>query len=205
MPAERVCSKLQSKRRKLHDESGHLVHCARSWKCVYRIVLDCLIECWRRETRACRDPRRELPWPQESSLQLGLGLVASGTSPSKAVARAELRERMRQTLDLLKQADREILWMRHYDQLSFPEAAQILGLSESAATLRYVRAVKRLKKLWQDLYPDASGGSRAWLVKCKKREFVARPVTFFGAPPVNLGNRRQRTALRRSRSHDSER
>ena len=90
-------------------------------------------------------------------MQLGLGLVASGTSPSKAVARAELRERMRQTLDLLKQADREILWMRHYDQLSFPEAAQILGLSESAATLRYVRAVKRLKKLWQDLYPDESG------------------------------------------------
>src|SRR5216684_296671 len=42
---------------------------------LYRIVLDCLIECWRRETRACRDPRRELPWPQESSLQLGLGLV----------------------------------------------------------------------------------------------------------------------------------
>lgn len=119
----------------------------------YRVARDCLIEAWRRETRPGRDPRKEMPWPQESSVQLGLSLMDHGTGPSKAAARDELRVRMRQTLDLLKQADRDILWMRHYDQLSFKEAAQVLDLTETAATVRYVRAVKRLKKLWLELYP----------------------------------------------------
>src|SRR5690242_16499557 len=46
---------------------------------LYRIVLDRVIETWRQETRARRDARRDLPWPEESSLQLGLGLVNPGT------------------------------------------------------------------------------------------------------------------------------
>jgi RNA polymerase sigma-70 factor (ECF subfamily) len=121
---------------------------------LYRIVLDCLIEAWRRETRGRRDPRREMPWPSASSVQLGLGLVSPGTSPSEAAVRAELQQRMQQALEMLSNTDREILWMRHYDQLTFGEAAQVLGIEESAATLRYVRALKRLKKLWQHLYPS---------------------------------------------------
>jgi RNA polymerase sigma-70 factor (ECF subfamily) len=121
---------------------------------LYRIVLDCLIEAWRRETRDCRDPRRDMPWPEASSVQLGLGLVNPGTSPSAEAIREELRRRMQQALELLKDRDREILWMRHYDQLTFAEAAEVLGIQESAATLRYVRALKRLKQLWQHLYPS---------------------------------------------------
>ncbi len=125
---------------------------------LYRITLDCLIEAWRRETRDRRDPRRALPWPEASSVQLGLGLVSPGTSPSEAAAREDLRARMRQALGLLKEPDREILWMRHYDQLTFPEAAEVLGVTESAATLRYVRALKRLKHLWERLgLPGGSG------------------------------------------------
>jgi RNA polymerase sigma-70 factor (ECF subfamily) len=112
---------------------------------LYRIALDCLIEAWRRETRAGRDLHRAMPWPEASSVQLGLGLVCPGTSPSEAAGREELRQKVRQTVDLLKESDREILWMRHDDQLTFPEAAQVLGITESAATLRYVRALKRLK------------------------------------------------------------
>src|SRR5689334_20951923 len=69
---------------------------------LYRIVLDCLIDAWRRETRDCRDPRRDLPWPEDSSVQMGLGLVSPGTSPSEAAAREDLRQRMRQALDLLR-------------------------------------------------------------------------------------------------------
>jgi RNA polymerase sigma-70 factor (ECF subfamily) len=61
---------------------------------------------------------------------------------------------MQQALEFLKERDREILWMRHHDQLTFAEAAQVLGTQESAATLRYVRALKRLKQLWQHLYPS---------------------------------------------------
>jgi hypothetical protein len=51
---------------------------------LYRIVRDCLIEAWRRESQACRNPDRELPWPERSSLQLVLGLVGSGSSPSES-------------------------------------------------------------------------------------------------------------------------
>src|SRR5207253_8129155 len=68
-----------------------------SW--LYRIALDCLIEAWRRETRDCRDPRAELPWPEHSSVQIGLGLVHPGTSPTAAAAKEELRRRVKHVLD----------------------------------------------------------------------------------------------------------
>jgi RNA polymerase sigma-70 factor (ECF subfamily) len=121
---------------------------------LYRIVLDCLIEAWRRATRDRRDLRKELPFPEQSSIQLGLGIVSPGTSPSQAAARHELQERMRQALALLKEQDREILWMRHFDQLSFAEAAMVLGVTESGATTRYARALRRLRDLWERLHFD---------------------------------------------------
>ena len=121
---------------------------------LYRIVRDCLIEAWRRQSRACRSPDRELPWPERSSLQLVLGLVGSGSSPSEHLARAELRQQVAETLKLLKDKDREILWMRHHDDLSFQEAAAVLGIAEGAARVRYVRALERLRVRWQQLYPE---------------------------------------------------
>ncbi len=125
---------------------------------LYRIVLDCLIDTWRRETRGLRDPDREMHWPERSSIQLGLSLVHPGTSPSEAVVREELRQRVRQTLELLGSRDQEILWMRHFDDLSFAEAAAVLGITENAATVRYVRALRRLKNLWEKLHDDKGAG-----------------------------------------------
>ena len=125
---------------------------------LYRIVRDCLIEVWRRETSGRRDGRKDMPLPEQSSLQLGLGLVSPATDPQRAAERDEeraiLRQRMRQVLDMLRDTDREILWMRHYDGLTFPEAAAVLEITENAATVRYVRALKRLKDLWQQLFPN---------------------------------------------------
>jgi RNA polymerase sigma-70 factor, ECF subfamily len=115
---------------------------------LYRIVLDALLEAWRRESRACRDPRRNIPWPQQSSVQLGLHLVNPGTSPSEAAIRQEMSERVRLAVELLDEGDQEILWMRHFDQLSFREAGMVLGISENAATVRYARALDRLRSLW---------------------------------------------------------
>jgi RNA polymerase sigma-70 factor (ECF subfamily) len=120
---------------------------------LYRLVLDCLIEEWRRQTRKGRDVRRELPFPEESSAQLVMGLVGAGTSPSAGVARADLRDQMGQTLAMLKPADRDLLWMRHFDQLAFADMAMVLEITENAATVRYVRALKRLKELWRQLHP----------------------------------------------------
>lgn len=115
---------------------------------LYRLALDTLIETWRRETRGPRDARRDLPLPEGTSLQLGLQLVHTGTSPSETVARQELRDRVQKAMSLLSDKDRQILWMRHFDDLSHKEIGAILNLSEQAAQQRYHRALGRLSDLW---------------------------------------------------------
>jgi RNA polymerase sigma-70 factor (ECF subfamily) len=144
---------LQARRKwnSFHDNDGMTPY---AW--LYRIVMDCLIEAWRRENRARRSPDREIPWPDRSSVQLAFSLMSPGTSPSSAAARNEVQERIRQALDMLGPRDKEILWMRHFDELSFKEAAAVLGIKESAANLRYVRALRRLKSLWQEFYDTDS-------------------------------------------------
>jgi RNA polymerase sigma-70 factor (ECF subfamily) len=115
----------------------------RAW--LYRLALDCLSEEWKRVTREMRDVRKEMPYPEHSTAELDLGLIASLTSPSSAAFRHEHLERMHQALDSLRPNDREILVMRHYDDLSFKEAAEILGITQNAATVRYWRALQQLK------------------------------------------------------------
>ena len=122
---------------------------------LYGLARERLIAAWRRATRLCRDARSDLPWPARSSVQLGMGLVADGTTPEEAAERREVQDRMARALARLPDRDREILWMRHYDELTFREAAEALGVTESAATLRYVRALKRLRALWDEAGGDA--------------------------------------------------
>src|SRR4051794_40239235 len=124
---------------------------------LYRIARDCLIDAWRRETRAGRDPHREMAWPEQSSVQLGLSLVSTGTSPSQAVARSELRQAVRRALDRLAPADREILWMRDVDGLPFRDVAALLGISENTAMKRYSRASRRFRALWRE-FESSTGG-----------------------------------------------
>jgi RNA polymerase sigma-70 factor (ECF subfamily) len=57
---------------------------------------------------------------------------------------------MGQALATLKENDREILLMRHFDALTFAEAATVLGVTENTATVRYVRALERLRRLWPE-------------------------------------------------------
>jgi RNA polymerase sigma-70 factor (ECF subfamily) len=156
--ASRVCPDdvlneafLVARRRWLRFQENQAVS-TYSW--LYRIARDCLLEAWRRETRGGRDVRREMPWPEGSSLQLGFGLVSPGTDPGQAAQRQELKQRVQQMLDLLSETDREILWMRYFDGLTFPEVAEVLGIKESAATLRHLRALKRLRALWQQMFPQ---------------------------------------------------
>ena len=65
--------------------------------------------------------------------------------------RTELQQHVRNTVSLLKEPEREILWMRHTDQLSFHEIGVVLNITENAATVRYTRALRRLRELWQVL------------------------------------------------------
>lgn len=121
---------------------------------LYRIVLDCLIDKYRDGTREKRDFQRDLPLPEGSSPDVAASLIHSGTSPSQAAAKREMAERMQKALDLLTRRDRDILCMRHYDQLTHREAGEVLGITEINATMRYVRALERLRRLWEHLYGD---------------------------------------------------
>lgn len=90
-----------------------------------------------------------VPW-KSTSLSLAAQLVASITSPSEAFLRQESLQRMGDALEELSEQDREILVLRHLEELTNNEAAQVLGLEKSAATKRYIRALKRLREAMED-------------------------------------------------------
>ena len=82
--------------------------------------------------------------------------MKQGTSPSKAILRVELQEEVRRVVDLLKENEREVLWMHYEDQLSFAQIGLVLDISANAATLRHLRALKRLRELWNKLNAEWS-------------------------------------------------
>jgi RNA polymerase sigma-70 factor (ECF subfamily) len=85
--------------------------------------------------------------PQASSVSLAAQLLGHFTSPSHAVVRAETQLRVQEALNSMDPIDREVLALRHFELLSNGEVAQVLGLSKSAASNRYVRALKRMKEI----------------------------------------------------------
>jgi RNA polymerase sigma-70 factor, ECF subfamily len=86
------------------------------------------------------------PFPQASSVSLAAQLLGRLTSPSQAALRAELRLRLQAALNGLDPIDREVLVLRHFEELSNNETAQALGLQKAAASNRYVRALQRLRE-----------------------------------------------------------
>jgi RNA polymerase sigma-70 factor (ECF subfamily) len=83
--------------------------------------------------------------PAASSAALAAQLIGKHTSPTEAVVRAERVLRLQEALNTLDPIDREILSLRHFEQLSRAETAQVLGIAEGAAAKRLIRALKRLK------------------------------------------------------------
>ena len=83
--------------------------------------------------------------PEASTLMLAAHLLGRLTSPSQAAVKAELRLRVQEALNRMGPLDREILALRHFEQLKNVEAAQVLGIDASTASTRHVRALKRLK------------------------------------------------------------
>jgi RNA polymerase sigma-70 factor (ECF subfamily) len=72
-------------------------------------------------------------------------LVSHLTSPSQAAMRSELQQRLRAALDAMDPLDREVLALRHFEELGNNEVAVVLGISKDAASKRHVRALKRLR------------------------------------------------------------
>jgi RNA polymerase sigma-70 factor (ECF subfamily) len=99
-----------------------------------------------------RDAGREVSlfcgaWPEASSELLASQLIGRFTTPTQAVLRVELQLKLQDAINSMDAIDREILALRHFEQLSNAESAQVLGLKESAASNRYIRALKRLKEI----------------------------------------------------------
>lgn len=85
-------------------------------------------------------------WSTEStSFSLSFHLLGHLTSPTQAALRQELSEQLKAALESMNQIDREVLALRHFEQLTNRETAQILNISDQAASDRYIRALGRLK------------------------------------------------------------
>jgi RNA polymerase sigma-70 factor (ECF subfamily) len=89
--------------------------------------------------------------PAASSVSLAAQLLGRLTSPSQAAIKAETRLRVQEVLNSMDPLDREVLALRHFEQLNNAEVALTLGINESTASSRYLRALKRLKDEVQNI------------------------------------------------------
>jgi RNA polymerase sigma-70 factor, ECF subfamily len=92
--------------------------------------------------------------PGSTSSCLVFHLSDSYKSPSSIASRAETMKQIDLVLQAMDEVDREILALRHFESLTNSEAAKILKLSEQAASIRYVRALGRLKRFLASLAPE---------------------------------------------------
>jgi RNA polymerase sigma-70 factor (ECF subfamily) len=121
------------------------------------LTMQRLIEQQRRHLGAkARDAGREISLyqgalPEATSAALAAHLLGRQSSPSEAAIRAERRIRLQEALNSLDPIDREILALRHYEQLSNSDVAHVLQIDKSAASKRYARALIRLKQILAEL------------------------------------------------------
>jgi RNA polymerase sigma-70 factor (ECF subfamily) len=85
--------------------------------------------------------------PQASSAALASMLLGRQTSPTQAAQRAERMLRIQEALNTLDPIDREVLALKHFEELSRAETAEVLSITPEAAAKRYFRALKRLKEV----------------------------------------------------------
>jgi RNA polymerase sigma-70 factor (ECF subfamily) len=124
-----------------------------------RLTRERLIHFQRRHMHAqqrsvAREEAQELSLADESVLELADRVLSRGSSPSARLRREEDRTRVHAALDELSPSDREILVLRHLEQLSPREIAAVLGVSEPVVYTRHLRALERIRRLLEDLGPE---------------------------------------------------
>lgn len=114
-----------------------------------QIAVERLIDTHRRhvlsQRRSITRESRDLGLPDDSALALSRRLVADDTSPSNHLMRQERHARLMAALADLSPRDREVLVMRHLEQLGTAEIADALAISEGAVESRLLRALIRLR------------------------------------------------------------
>jgi len=127
------------------------------------LARDRMIDAHRRHrTAARRSVDREQPLAQpamadQSAMDLAALVRDREMTPAAAATHHELERRFQAALETLDDMDREIILMRHFEQLSNQEAAQALELSEPAAGMRYLRAMRRLRVLLEESPSERDG------------------------------------------------
>ena len=115
---------------------------------VRQITWQTLVSVHRRHLGQKRHPSMEVrlnrKGPNETTYSIAEALVGQLTSPSGAARRQEDYDQLREALSTMDETDREVLALRHFEQLGNNEVAEVLGIARTAASNRYVRAIKRL-------------------------------------------------------------
>ncbi len=119
---------------------------------IRQIAKDRIIDAHRRHrVSAKRSIDREQPQPgkspDQSTMELANQFRDNALTPAAAATQRELAQQIEGAVHQLRDPDREIILMRHYEQLNNQEIAQSLGLTEPAASMRYLRALKRLREI----------------------------------------------------------
>ncbi len=127
-----------------------------------QIAKDRIIDAHRRHRVSAKrsvDREQQLVAPRgydQSSIQLASLLGDPKLTPAAAIMQKEMARKVEDSIALLDEKDCEIIVMRHYEHLTNQEIGQLLGLSEPAASMRYLRAIRRLKHVLQDGRSDDS-------------------------------------------------
>ncbi|MEI7458431.1 MAG: sigma-70 family RNA polymerase sigma factor [Pirellula sp.] len=146
---------LMEANRRLKDYLANPVIPFHLW--IRQIAKDRIIDAHRRHrVSAKRSIDREQPQsgkgpPDQSTMELANQFRDQALTPAAAATQRELAEQIESAVQLLRENDREIILMRHYEQLNNQEIAQSLGLTEPAASMRYLRALKRLREVIEGL------------------------------------------------------
>jgi len=103
-----------------------------------------------------RDAYREVALPQpalsrSTSISIAARLLDRMASPSQLVMRQELAKQLESAIEGMDAIDREVLALRHFEELTNSEVAEVLGIEQKASSIRYVRAVRRLKDILNEL------------------------------------------------------
>ena len=137
--------------RRLSDYLANPIMAFHLW--VRQIAKDRIIDAHRRHrVSAKRSVDREQPMTaqgvvDQSTIELVAQLRDPELTPAAVATQRELAAQVQQSVELLDDRDGEIILMRHYEQLSNQEIAESLNLTEPAASMRYLRALKKLRKL----------------------------------------------------------
>jgi RNA polymerase sigma-70 factor (ECF subfamily) len=125
-----------------------------------RLAWDRLIELQQQHVHARRRTvSREVALPDASADALARQIVETETGPAGRLLREEARRRVRAALEGLEPQDREVLVLRHLEQMSVAEIAALLAVSEGAVKMRRLRAIRRLRDALQGDNPASAEGT----------------------------------------------